>query len=301
MKTIKKLARFIIDRYIMFKWRRRKVKIANNFSSCKAIKDFSINGVVKINYDFSEFADYLMSNYMNKILNKEKTPIDIFTASTSQIDKEENGLIVSNYLSLLDPKIVNFILNDKLKEVLEAYYGREYFLRNNPTLQQIIAKKENWGTSVYHNDRFHQVSLMLLLSDLKENDTYMEYLCGTHKLKFYETLHPEPDQSKFNEKIKKCNNRFKLIGKKGTAFLFDSIGIHRTIFKLNNVRNILHLNFTTGHNLYDFHDKKLDSNLLTGANSNIIKRENKETYYVENYPQEKKNRYLNKYFNIWLG
>ena len=71
--------------------------------------------------------------------------------------------------------------------------------------------------------------------------------------------------------------------------------------KINSIRNMFHLNFTTGHNLYDFHDKKLDSNLLIGANSNIIKRESRETYYVENYPQENKFRYLNKFFNIWLG
>jgi len=282
----------------MFKWRRRNVNIKNDFSSYKELRDFSKDGVVKINYDFSEFSDYLMSNYMNKILNKEKTSFNIFTAS--QVNKE-NGLIVSKHVSLNDSEIVNFILNDKVKEVLTAYYGREYFLRNNPTLQQIIAKKENWGTSVYHTDRFHQVSLMLLLNDVTENDTHMEYLCGTHKLKFYEKLHPEPDDPKLKEKVRKSINRFQLFGKKGTVFLFDSIGIHHTIFKLNTVRNIFHLNFTTGHNLYDFRDKKLDSNLLTGINSNIIKREKKDTYYVENYPQENKFRYISKFFNIYLG
>ena len=140
VRLLKNLVRFIIERYIMFKWRRRNVNIKNDFSSYKELRDFSKNGVVKINYDFSEFSDYLMSNYMNKILNKEKTSFNIFTAS--QVDKE-NGLIVSKHVSLNDSEIVNFILNDKVKEVLSVYYGREYFLRNNPTLQQIIAKRVN--------------------------------------------------------------------------------------------------------------------------------------------------------------
>ena len=53
----------------MFRWRRRKIRQKSDHSSYNELEFLVENGVVKINYDFSEFADYLMSNYMNKILS----------------------------------------------------------------------------------------------------------------------------------------------------------------------------------------------------------------------------------------
>jgi len=296
IKVLKKLARFLIDRYIMFRWRRRKIRQKSDHSSYNELEFLVENGVVKINYDFSEFADYIFYNYTDRILNNKKIEQDVYSDNN---DSNENGTTLQVDLSLNDKTIVDFILNDKIFDILFSYYGREYFLRNNPTLQQIIAKKENWASSIYHHDRFHQVSLMLLLTDLTEDDSHMEYLCGTQKLKFYEWLHLEYDHPNLHEKVKKCKNRFKLIGKKGTAFLFDSIGIHRSLWKLNTERNVLFLNFTAGHNLYAFKDQELIISKLSHKNCNIIKREKGTRIFVS--PEHYKFAYLKQYKNFYIG
>jgi hypothetical protein len=292
------MVRFLIDRYIMFKWRRKAVNIDSFSDDIEEINYFSNNGITKITFNFNNFADYLNQNYIVPLLKNKKT--NIITYDASPIDKSK-GLTLSRYLSLNDPKIINFITSQKISNIIYSYLGRHFFLRNNPTVNQIVAKKDNWGTSIIHNDRFHQISLMLLLENITEADTHMEYLAKTHKLNIFDDLHPYPNSSQIKEKIKKTDKRIKLIGKKGTVFLFDSIGLHRTVLKKNTSRTIFHLNFTAGHNLYPFLDEKIKVDGIKYKNINIVKRQEGETYYVENYPKENSFRYLRKLLNHRIG
>ena len=282
----------------MFKWRRKSIKVSPSTPDIENINNLSNNGITKITFNFTMFADYINKNCINLLLSNKETNIKTYKAA--QIDKSK-GITLSRYLTLNDAKILNFITSQEISNIIYPYLGRHFFLRNNPTVNQIIAKKDNWGTSIIHNDRFHQISLMLLLEDITEADTHMEYLAKTHKLNIFDDLHPYPNSSQVKEKIKNTDKRIKLIGEKGTAFLFDSIGLHRTVLKKNTSRTIFHLNFTAGHNLYSFLDKDINFDGIENKNLNIIKRKKAETFYVENYPKENKFRYLQKFFNHRIG
>ena len=292
------IVRFLIDRYIMLKWRRKSVNIDSFSDEIEEINNFLDKGITKINFNFNDFADYIKQSYVEQLLKNKKTKI--ITYDAAPVDKS-NGLVLSRYLSLNDPKVINFITSQKISNIIYSYLGRDAFLRNNPTINQIIAKKDSWGSSILHNDRFHQLSLMLLLDDITEDDTHMEYLAETHKLNIFDNLHPYPNSSQIAKKNKNADKRIKIIGKKGTAFLFDSIGLHRTLLKINTTRTALFLNFTAGHNLYPFLDKKIELDYKKNKNLNIVKREKNETYYVENYPKENRFRYLPKVFGYQIG
>jgi len=157
LKYFKNTARFLIELYIMFKWRRRRIKIKSDFPSYNEIKSLGENGAVKINHNFSEFADYLFYHYTDRILNNKKLEHDIYSADNDIYSVNDGDeIILQVRLSLNDEKVVDFILNDKIYEILYGYFGQKYFLRDQPTLQTIISPKDYNASGMFHNDRFHQ-------------------------------------------------------------------------------------------------------------------------------------------------
>lgn len=298
MKYLKKALRFLLDRYIILKWRNKKI-LANIKPEFKyEIQSLSENGFAKLNYDYSDFSEYILNEYTQKILSNKKIDYDLYPNNIEE--NIPNGLTLQCDLSLNDKKITDFILDDFLSNILKNYFGRDYYLRNNPTLQQIVAKQKNWESSEYHTDRLNQISLMLLLTDITKHDSHMEYLSGTQKINFLQPLHINSNHSFFYRKIKNCKKRFKLIGKKGQAFLFNSIGIHRSVWEINTTRNIFFLNFTAGHNLYNYLDKNLNiKNFENYNNKDVILRNLGERNFVS--PSSNKFAYLKQYKNLYLG
>ena len=96
-------------------------------------------------------------------------------------------------------------------------------------------------------------------------------------------------QKKNNYKI------FKVIGKKGDAFLFNTTGLHRANYILGTTRNILHLNFTNGHNLYNYTniDNK-NLNFIDNENFETINRKSDKTIFYKSNTKKAENY---KFFN----
>lgn len=125
-----------------------------------------------------------------------------------------------------------------------------------------------------------QLSLMLLLNDLDEKTTHMEYLLSSHKRKLFDLIvHKNFEQCE--KEIKKNNYKiFKCIGKKGDAFLFNSTGIHRAYYILGTTRNVFHLNFTNGHNLFNYKNvDNLNLNFIDNENFEVINRKSNKTIF----------------------
>lgn len=124
------------------------------------------------------------------------------------------------------------------------YYGREAKRRNKPLIQQIYTSEQlaQHPNGRYHVDHLHQVSMMLLLSTVTEQTTHMQYAIGSHKGLKLEGYYDE-------NQVHSRYSILDLIGEPGTVYIFDTAGIHRAKYIVGTRRKILHLNFTTGHDL----------------------------------------------------
>ena len=134
---------------------------------------------------------------------------------------------------------------------------------------------------------------MLLLNDTTVESTHMEYLRKTHtrKLGFWNLYLRDPDVPSsylnFIEGSSEAARPFKLVGSKGDAFLFDTMGLHRANYILKSKRLIFHLNFTNGHNLYRYSNKisadpdfRYTSN-ASQARQEIILRQKEELVFAQ--------------------
>jgi len=101
---------------------------------------------------------------------------------------------------------------------------------------------------LFHVDHLHQMSFMLLTTDVTLEHTHMEYLMGSNKRPLLKDGISIPT-NEVKKIVPRYPNVFKCIGKKGTLFIFDTTGIHRAEYVESGIRRILHLNFTTGQNL----------------------------------------------------
>ena len=90
------------------------------------------------------------------------------------------------------------------------------------------------------------------LEDLNENQTHMEYCEKSHKRDKFDLIIHKNFEECTNYINKNNFQKKKLVGKKGDAFLFNTIGMHRAKYIIGSNRSIFHLNFTNGHNLYHF-------------------------------------------------
>lgn len=227
------------------------------------INELKENGIVKYNSSYlEEVSEHVIDNYFNKIMCdgveeaeaslKNNHPHLFIEESYPPGRKNEytlGGTEILHYISFKDEIVSQLFLDEELGKVIYNYYQRQPFYRNMPVIQQLSI---NENTSLllngqWHVDHFRQISLMLLLSDVTEKDTHMQYIMGSHSRKNNPGLSSD---GLVNEIIKNDSSKiYKLIGKKGTLYVFDASGIHRAFYRRGSTRRILHMNITTGRHI----------------------------------------------------
>lgn len=234
----------------------------------------SRDGMVRIEGEpeFERIANYLESTYFHKIEESHgqllggQKPVFPFGDSSRFIQDlnksplKNAGTEINCSISFADAACSALFFNEDLASILYKYYGRQPYYRNQPLIQKVAT---NSGINPeappltngnFHVDHLRQVSFMLLVSDVTERDTHMQYCIGSHK----RNLLREGIEMSFDECKAKLNDYsiVKCTGKKGTLFVFDTSGIHRGTYMPDSVRKILHLNITTGHHRDGFIDHK---------------------------------------------
>lgn len=235
-------------------------------------------GIVKIEDEtFTKIASYLETEYFQPI---EKEPARFlghsepvfelgdsqrFVWDTNQARFASGGTEISASISFADPVCKDLYLNDDLVRVLFKYYGRQPYHRNQPLLQKVALRPGQvaLGNGNFHVDHLYQISFMLLVSDVGDTDTHMEYCVGSNRRNMLAEGIEIPGD--------KCKTRavgypiFKCTGKRGTLFVFDTSGFHRANYLSNSTRKMFHMNITTGHNLGAFIDRKSSVAALASA------------------------------------
>ena len=242
LNHFKKLGKIFYDQAVKNKWSVKK-KITDNNGYNKILK----NGIIKLDENFSQFSDYLNENYIKKLLSGT----DQINYNVIDLRGSEEDHLLNHIIGIDDENVRNFIENLELKKILSLIFDDKVYLRNDPLIQ-VLKSSKKFTNGNFHTDRYMQFSLMLLLDDVNEDQTHMEYLEKSHIRKSLDFIIHK--NFKECEKYHKKNNFkiFKVIGKKGDAFLFNTTGVHRAKYILDTTRSIFHLNFTNGHNLYPF-------------------------------------------------
>jgi hypothetical protein len=156
---------------------------------------------------------------------------------------EKWRLLVENALTV-DPAVVRLALDPLLKSVLRRYIGDRFALTEARGWKTIRTKAEFHG---WHNDawcdeasmqgaeRPREVKLAMYLTDVESG--HFSYIAGSHR-PAGPARHWSPA-----EVAPLLSRRRDMLGKAGTAFLFDTAGIHRQTTPVLAPRNVLFLNF----------------------------------------------------------
>jgi hypothetical protein len=168
----------------------------------------------------------------------------------------EKGVPVHVRVSLKDAEMMRIVSDHRVLEILQSVYGTLPYLRNDPHIHrsEIGAPNQMDGNYYFHVDRYQQISLMVLMSEVTESTTHMLYAEGTNKRIFgFLDLRMQYLKAKTNLPEKFRDRQIiKLIGKPGDAFLFDSMGLHRANYISGTTRDVIFVNYTNGHNLYPY-------------------------------------------------
>jgi hypothetical protein len=213
-------------------------------------EEFKSSGIVQFDQTFSELADALNEEFFDNFAGEN---LDLTSPGYKKkfdvTNYQRVGLSTWSETTMLHPKLFSFFANTRLISLISEYYGRQAYYRNLPVLTQTTVP-ESYDidpTYKFHVDYgLRQVSLMLLLNDLTESDTHMEYAVGSHLVKLPQSM--IEDRFSFEDSIVEGKYSLRsLIGKKGTLFIFDAgNGLHRAVPKPGTTRRILHMNLTSG-------------------------------------------------------
>jgi hypothetical protein len=202
------------------------------------------DGIVALDRDFGALADYVRERYFSR---EHELPGDS--------PLRANGLVVRQSLSFSDRRLHEVLFDPDICAMICNYYGRQAYYRDNPTVHKEFAAPDSRPlvSGVFHSDAYRQISFMLLLADLSERDTHMEFAKGSHLRQ-----QPSYDRRQIDQDaVPRLFEMAHVAGKKGTLFVFDTEGLHRGAYHQNTGRQILHANVTTG--TWPFTDTKYRS------------------------------------------
>jgi len=207
------------------------------------LEEFRQNGIIRIENKFADIAKYLDRTYFHALENGGSNPFVIKTRGAKHANATWSEINAG--ISFKDPKLAPLFFDRDLNGVLRNYYGRQPYFRNQPLLQRIDTTEQNSQrikNGQYHVDHLHQVSIMLLVSHVTEESLHMRYAIGSNRRLRLEGSYDEHD-------VEQRYPIMKLTGAPGTLYMFDTAGVHRAMYISDTSRKILHLNFTTGHDL----------------------------------------------------
>ena len=235
-----------------FKLELGKLNLANNddYSDELFVNKFEFyldnGGAILDNYFPTNFIDQFYEDYKSiidkmKKLNEEESKLHV--VYKLQVLNLTNGLMKL----WLDDKLLLFMkksLNDKIfaREYPMLYYSKNNgFDISSKSIEIQNSKNKVKAPTGWHIDHTPGLTnLHILLEDIDEESTHMEFLPGSHKYFNMTDGYSDETVKKFPKKPIKC------IGKKGTVYFHNSNTLHRVVSKSNKDRLSLIFSFSPG-------------------------------------------------------
>jgi hypothetical protein len=207
------------------------------------------NGVTLIP-GFESVADYLENTYFSVIDGRASKNAQ--SMEKVRLGDRDDVTNTQNYrVSFKDPGLAPLVLDRDISGILYNYYRRQPLFREQPWIiknalsadfsQEDLAKLE--VSAKFHVDFYRQMSMMLLVNDLTEADTHLEYAVRSHKVRNTWRRYTYAD-----EEISKKFRIQHCVGARGTLIIMDAgSGFHRGMHKRGTVRKTLQCVLTAGH------------------------------------------------------
>ena len=172
------------------------------------------------------------------------------------------------FIDLAKDDVACSIFTDrKLLSIFGQYYQCQPFMRLTPNM---VPTKPTYNARVeldteseedvnaigqhpatkWHWDTPNQLILMVALIDLPPDGTTTLYAKKSHK-SWHRSLLPDKDRTYSEAFIKHNWEVVPFSGKKGTAIIFDSNGLHRYFPVCDKYRNIMNIMVTPGNHILD--------------------------------------------------
>ena len=238
-------------------------------------KQLSEEGIVKIETPgLIKAAEHVEQHYFGNSQIKSRLGFDqaydmsgsrYFIADRLYTDKLSLGVTVSSLISFQDPELAPLFMDPDIANMVNNQLRRQPFYRNHPLLEEIhyrgrrqprtIIQFQDPGgfkrivnyTDDFHRDSPNEITFMLLINDLSESDTHMEYVKGSHRHKVVgSAVGPFSEDA---DALSDDSQIFRCYGKRGDLFIFWRGGIHRRKVLPGRPRRILHVNLNTGENI----------------------------------------------------
>ena len=223
-------------------------------------------GLIVNNYFEEKKIDNFLKEYQN-LINKEKNDIKELNSNQATIYKR-----INLYLS---DALFDLWLDDSIIDFIEHSLGNKIFAREYPTLvytkyllDENLNSKDEYnqkykgqniqGPYFWHVDHTAGlVNLHILLEDIENTCTHMQFLCKSNKYSNTRDLYSDETVKHSGNEVVDC------IGKKGSIYFHNGNTLHRVVGKKNSSRLGLIFSFSTGSNI-EFNCK----NIFNGYSSN---------------------------------
>lgn len=168
-------------------------------------------------------------------------------------DKDSN-ITFSNNPFKYGKDFLNLALDDGILGVVASYIGKKFMLQQAIASRYYPFEKRDFGSWQWHHDAWgRKINVMILLTDVTEEDQYMNYMRRSHKK--YHSYERTTINDRFTEaEVQNFSKEpaFKCIGPAGTVFIFDANGFHRGNRSLGAARDSIIIQYTAGRYLWDF-------------------------------------------------
>ena len=220
-------------------------KLELSQESIKIYNDLKYDGITKIEGKFTYVADYLNKEFGQLLDGKEESHEKVLK-NLSNIFK--SGRKRFYLISFKDEILESMFFDKNIISAIYNLYRHQPYYRSYPQLEYNSYNDdiEKDIASIFHIDRgIFQLSFQLLLNDINENDTHLQYAVGSMKNRI--------DIDRYSFSQKKIPNKYKIrnaIGKKGTLYIFNAgTGLHRANYKNGSIRKNLFINMTIGDSI----------------------------------------------------
>jgi len=288
-RTLKNKLKFIHD---MTRWGlpnvfRRSIAITPRAQGW--LDDLNRNGAVMIHCEkYEKVADLVSKKYLD-VIETSITQEGLKFDPKYKLGKNEDNMsfikFIKNYtsdheaiagaISFMSEEVKSLLLDEELNALFYNYYHRQpyyigpldiYINRSNKKIKTFV----DW-----HVDHLHDLHIGLLLEDLTEEETHLEYVTGTHRRNMWKQgINPDDKNGgPIVQSIVEENreNIIKVFGKKGTLYMGDISGVHRKLEGIKGSRKVMFFGVNTGHHGVKngrtrFHIMKTDWTALQSKN-----------------------------------
>ncbi len=168
------------------------------------------------------------------------------------------------------PELLSLAIHPFILALLSKYFRRKFYLQQSIASRYYPMSPAEFGSFQWHHDGWgKKINVMILLSDVSDDDQYMTFVEGSHR---YIYNFDRCSNSRFTEEevlnLFPNNSHKKCTGEAGTIYIFDSNGMHRGNRSLGRARDSLITSFNAGRYIWDF---ELNSGFKTRLNPLQVK------------------------------